>query len=70
MTCFRCGVTGHGSRDCPQQFDVRSMTMDELNEAIENRYAKMDVAPEVVAVTDVGGETEQAQEEDFAPRNE
>jgi hypothetical protein len=70
MTCFRCGITGHGARDCPQQFDVRSMTMDELSEAIENRYAKMDVATEVVAVADDGGETERAQEEDFAPRNE
>jgi hypothetical protein len=70
MTCFRCGNTGHGARDCPQQFDVRSMTVDELNEAIENRYALMDVATEVVAVADTERETGAAQEEDFTPRNE
>ena len=70
MTCFRCGGTGHGSRECPQRFDVRSMSVDELNEELEHRYAQMDVATETVAVVDVGGETERAPEEDFAPRNE
>jgi hypothetical protein len=70
MTCFRCGNTGHGARDCPQQFDVRSMTVDELNEAIEHRYAQMDVATEVIAVADTEGETGAALEGDFAPRNE
>jgi hypothetical protein len=43
--CFRCKKPGHFGRDCPTQFDVRSMTIDELQEALGLRLAELDVAP-------------------------
>jgi hypothetical protein len=41
--CFRCKKPGHFGRDCPTQFDVRSMTIDELQEALGLRLAELDV---------------------------
>jgi hypothetical protein len=32
--CFRCKKPGHFGRDCPTQFDVRSMTIDKLQEVL------------------------------------
>jgi hypothetical protein len=43
--CFRCKKPGHFGRDCPTQFDVQSMTIDELQEALGLRLAELDVAP-------------------------
>jgi hypothetical protein len=42
---FRCKKPGHFGRDCPMQFDVRSMNIDELQEALGLRLAELDVAP-------------------------
>ena len=44
--CFRCKKPGHYSRDCPDQFDIRAMTLDEIQEVMENRLARLDVAPD------------------------
>jgi hypothetical protein len=44
-TCRRCGKTGHWAKDCELRFDVRHMTMDELETIMENRNAALDVAP-------------------------
>jgi hypothetical protein len=43
--CFRCKKPGHFGRDCPTQFDVRSMTIDELQEVLGLRLAELDIAP-------------------------
>jgi hypothetical protein len=43
--CFRCKKPGHFGRDCPTQIDVRSMTIDELQEALGLRLAELDVVP-------------------------
>jgi hypothetical protein len=43
--CFRCKKPGHFGRNCLTQFDVRSMTIDELQEALGLRLAELNVAP-------------------------
>jgi hypothetical protein len=42
--CFRCKGTGHFGKDCPSQYDVRLMTTDELEEVIQQRMVRLDVA--------------------------
>jgi hypothetical protein len=45
------------------------LTVEELEEIVQARYAEMDVVHEVVAVAEEGEESK-APEEDFAPRDE
>jgi Retrotransposon gag protein/Zinc knuckle len=56
-TCFRCDLPGHFGRDCPNRFDVRTMTLDELQDALQERVTQLDVAEEP--------EKETEQSEDF-----
>ena len=46
-TCRRCGDAGHWARNCPHRFDVRHMDADELQSAVEDKLAALDVAPPV-----------------------
>ena len=41
--CYRCGLPGHMSRECPRRFDVRHMSSEELETALEDALAKRDV---------------------------
>jgi hypothetical protein len=71
LTCFRCGKIGHKVPDCPLRFDVRALSVDELQTILEDRLAELDVA---------SGETEEEAEaekkeslpeiQDFVRRNE
>ena len=45
LLCYCCNLPGHFGKDCPTQFDVRMMSMDELQEVLENRMALLDAAP-------------------------
>ena len=42
--CFYCGQPGHFSKNCLDRFDVQNLSTDELQELLEDRLAKLDVA--------------------------
>ena len=43
VTCFHCQQPGHYAHECPQAFDIQSMTMEE----------KLELLPEFLALVDV-----------------
>jgi hypothetical protein len=49
QTCYRCGQTGHISRDCDLRHDVRHMTLEEEDEYIQHVLANRDAAMAAVA---------------------
>jgi hypothetical protein len=69
LSCFRCNRVGHLGRDCPERFDVRMMTADELQSVLEDRLAQLDVA-DVETALPTGPDEEPDRQEDFPQRNE
>ena len=49
--CFRCGEPGHFSKNCPKPVDIHTLSIDELQEILEDRLAQLDVAQEEPAQT-------------------
>jgi hypothetical protein len=44
QTCYRCGQTGHISKECDLCHDVRHMTLDEEDSFIQRIMANRDAA--------------------------
>ena len=65
LTCYRCHKTGHKALDCPLRFDIRELTLEELQMEV---MAQMDIARIDNAVL----ETEEAAPEnaDFVQNSE
>jgi hypothetical protein len=44
QTCYRCGHTGHISKECDHRHDIHHMTLDEQDEFIQHVMANRDAA--------------------------
>jgi hypothetical protein len=49
QTCYRCGQTGHISKECDRCHDVRHMTLDEQDKFIQNIMANRNAAMAAIA---------------------
>jgi hypothetical protein len=49
QTCYRCGKTGHISKECDLHHDIHHMTLDEQDEFIQDIMANRDAAMAAVA---------------------
>ena len=45
LLCYHCNLPGHFGKDGLTRFDVQMMSMDKLQEVLENRMALLDAAP-------------------------
>ena len=43
MVCHQCGKTGHTRPNCPEAFDVHTMTVEEHSNFVQHELAALDV---------------------------
>jgi len=41
FSCYQCGKAGHKAPDCPTRFDIRELSIDDLQTYLEDRLAEL-----------------------------
>lgn len=67
ITCYRCGEPGHKAPDCKLRFDVRALSVNELQTYLEDKMTALDATPEQ---EEVDVEEEKVVQQDFVKSNE
>jgi hypothetical protein len=57
VACHRCGKVGHFSRECPQRYDIRFMSLEEREECLQGWALQAD-AEELLERTEESGTPE------------
>jgi len=62
FSCYQCGKAGHKAPDCPTRFNIRELSIDDLQTYLEDHLAELNAKhPEPAA---------EVEEQDFSHRNE
>ena len=71
VTCYRCGGAGHLRANCPQQFDIRFMTLEEREEYVQDWALQAD-AEETQLRSEIAQpqEAQESEEVDFRRSSE
>jgi len=62
FSCYQCGKAGHKAPDCPTRFEIRELSIDDLQTYLEDRLVELD-AKHPESATEV-------KEQDFSHCNE
>lgn len=64
-TCYRCGARGHLANRCPRQFDIRAMTLEEIEQHLALARDTVEVLEKQQAAAEEAEEPQRDRAEDF-----
>jgi len=62
FSCYQCGKAGHKVPDCPTRFNIRELSIDDLQTYLEDHLAELDAKHQEPAA--------EVEEQDFSRCNE